>query len=171
MYGSAKKPIAPAPNISAGTEWAVAGTGDFDPRLMPVLKRALAKQRDDRFETADAGDVFGTEADYPFTLRPRRYNPAATLLPLALTYRYWLRVETTLRARVEGADRLDDVARELEADRIGEPRHPQPQRGRAEQRASRRDDHGAHGLAAHDMAVVVDFDPLGDVGQFERVGQ
>jgi serine/threonine-protein kinase len=28
--------------------------GDFDPRLMPVLKRALAKQRDDRFETADA---------------------------------------------------------------------------------------------------------------------
>jgi serine/threonine-protein kinase len=28
--------------------------GDVDPRLMPVLKRALAKQRDDRFETADA---------------------------------------------------------------------------------------------------------------------
>jgi serine/threonine-protein kinase len=28
--------------------------GDVDPRLMPVLKRALAKQRDDRFETAGA---------------------------------------------------------------------------------------------------------------------
>ena len=28
--------------------------GDLDPRLTPVLKRALAKQRDDRFETADA---------------------------------------------------------------------------------------------------------------------
>jgi eukaryotic-like serine/threonine-protein kinase len=28
--------------------------GDVDPRLTPVLKRALAKQRDDRFETAGA---------------------------------------------------------------------------------------------------------------------
>jgi hypothetical protein len=34
-----------------------------------------------------------------------------------------------------------------------------------------RDDHRAGRIGAHDVAVVIDFDPLGHVGKLERVGQ
>ncbi|MBT3224455.1 MAG: hypothetical protein HN348_35760, partial [Proteobacteria bacterium] len=35
----------------------------------------------DTFEQAKVKDVFGNEQDYPFTIKPKRYNPLATLLP------------------------------------------------------------------------------------------
>lgn len=39
----------------------------------------------DTFEQIEVKDAFGEEQDYPFTIKPRRYNPMPSLLP-----RYWL---------------------------------------------------------------------------------
>jgi hypothetical protein len=39
----------------------------------------------DTFEQTEVADVFGDESDYPFTIKPRRYNPWPSLIP-----RYWL---------------------------------------------------------------------------------
>ena len=38
----------------------------------------------DSFDTEDIKDLYGDEADYPFTITPKRYNPVPTLLP-----RFW----------------------------------------------------------------------------------
>ena len=51
----------------------------------------------DSFDFDEVGDVFGEERDYPFTIKPRRYNPLPTLLP-----RYWLpNIQTTTTGRFE----------------------------------------------------------------------
>ncbi len=39
----------------------------------------------DTFEQTEVDDAFGEEGDYPFTIKPRRYNPWPSLIP-----RYWL---------------------------------------------------------------------------------
>jgi hypothetical protein len=56
-----------------------------DPRPQLALDPHQSAETLDTFEQARVKDAFGEEEDYPFTIKPRRYNPWPSLIP-----RYWV---------------------------------------------------------------------------------
>lgn len=73
--------------VAAGRA-AVAFAPDAGQRFDPI-GAGMARPQDqggiDTYQQAEVDDAFGDEEDFPFTLEPKRYDPAINLLP-----RYWL---------------------------------------------------------------------------------
>ncbi len=74
---------------SAGPRVAEAGTGGSSDRAAgegaAVGEPRQDSERIDTFSQAKVKDAFGSEEDYPFHIKPTRYNPARTLVPW-----YWV---------------------------------------------------------------------------------
>ena len=85
------RPAAPATTALHASDPNLAWVGEplrragYGPAFAPGPGAEQSVEGTDTFVQIEAGDVYGDEKDYPFTIKPRRYNPLPSLLP-----RYWL---------------------------------------------------------------------------------
>ncbi len=75
----------PAPPPAMVAAWDGRPLGPSGPAPEEPGEFAQSSDGADNFDMIDVKDAFGAEKDYPFTIKPRRYNPLETLAP-----RYWL---------------------------------------------------------------------------------
>lgn len=75
-------PRTPPPVVTA---WTGRPAGPPAPPLPEPGEFAQSGEGTDNFDMVDVKDAFGAERDYPFTIKPRRYDPLTTLAP-----RYWI---------------------------------------------------------------------------------